>query len=278
MREEEQEIDRSFLNDIHTVYKLRNWEDPNHKKILTSNEIWFANPISFNDPFDTAITRDFTLLDTEEKKLEYALIFFEENQSECIERSGTKEKSIAFMLSRLQDINAYQKNWEKLYFEEQNKSIGVFSATTKIDSNVMWGHYANNHQGFGVSLKVHPLTWIINKWCSHCGRTKYNAKFPEINPLSERKIEDIHLEINYKSLEWEYENEYRIIRSAYEYENDLTRKLVLPEGIINGVYLGLNMIKSHMEEITFIAAQKKIPVFKMIKNTRSFKLGTIQIY
>src|SRR5688572_1849281 len=34
------------------VYKFRTWEEGNHKKIITNNELWLSHPFKLNDPFD----------------------------------------------------------------------------------------------------------------------------------------------------------------------------------------------------------------------------------
>ena len=37
------------------VYKYRNWNDQNHKTIITQKEVFFASPSSFDDPHDCRI-------------------------------------------------------------------------------------------------------------------------------------------------------------------------------------------------------------------------------
>ncbi len=37
------------------LYKFRVFDDPNHKRILTDNELFFPSPKRFNDPFDSTI-------------------------------------------------------------------------------------------------------------------------------------------------------------------------------------------------------------------------------
>lgn len=41
------------------LYKYRNWKDDYHKGLLTHNEIYFASPKDFNDPYDCRITERF---------------------------------------------------------------------------------------------------------------------------------------------------------------------------------------------------------------------------
>src|SRR4030042_1895631 len=37
------------------LYKFRFFENPNHKRILSDNELFFPSPKRFNDPFDSTI-------------------------------------------------------------------------------------------------------------------------------------------------------------------------------------------------------------------------------
>ena len=34
------------------LYKYRNFDDPNHLRVISHNEIFFSSPKNFNDPFD----------------------------------------------------------------------------------------------------------------------------------------------------------------------------------------------------------------------------------
>jgi hypothetical protein len=52
---------------LNVLYKYRNWTDENHKKMLKENELFFASPRSFNDPFDCKIPVNFSILNTNEK-------------------------------------------------------------------------------------------------------------------------------------------------------------------------------------------------------------------
>ncbi len=39
-----------------TIYKYQDWNNDYNKRTLTHNEIYFAKPSQFNDPFDCRIT------------------------------------------------------------------------------------------------------------------------------------------------------------------------------------------------------------------------------
>lgn len=47
------------------LYKYRDWKNRFHRRITKNNEIYFASPKDFNDPFDCRIAPDITLLNEE---------------------------------------------------------------------------------------------------------------------------------------------------------------------------------------------------------------------
>ena len=58
------------------LYKYRDWDDENHKRLLVDNEVYFATPKQFNDPFDCAIPFRYDEKDlTEENIFKKALTF-----------------------------------------------------------------------------------------------------------------------------------------------------------------------------------------------------------
>src|SRR5690349_10004988 len=47
------EIEAEFTALVPPVlYKYRTWENPQHQKIITQHEVWFAHPFTLNDPYD----------------------------------------------------------------------------------------------------------------------------------------------------------------------------------------------------------------------------------
>jgi len=52
------------------VYKYRSWKNACHKNLLLYNELYFASPKDFNDPFDCRIPSHYVDL-TEEEREQY---------------------------------------------------------------------------------------------------------------------------------------------------------------------------------------------------------------
>ena len=52
-------------------YKYRSFEKEHHLDIISKGVLWFASPLSFNDPFDCRIPDNWSLLNTPDKISEY---------------------------------------------------------------------------------------------------------------------------------------------------------------------------------------------------------------
>jgi len=61
------------------LYKFRNWSNEIHKRWLTDQQIYFASPAQFNDPFDCAINYRYDLLSPEEKFNKYLKMISRDN-------------------------------------------------------------------------------------------------------------------------------------------------------------------------------------------------------
>ena len=50
------------------IYKYRSWQNSCHKNLLLYNELYFASPKDFNDPFDCRIPPNYLDLSEEERE------------------------------------------------------------------------------------------------------------------------------------------------------------------------------------------------------------------
>lgn len=201
-------------------------------KIATTSTLKFTNPSKFNDPFDCDISRlNFDLSTANESinnEIEYLKRRFNSNPAltpELFER-GYKESQ----------INKIKR-----------ASVCCFSFTS--NNILMWAHYADKH--YGACLIFDNL--VENKFSnipdSRLTTVPVNYKpFNEVNYF-ENKLEAIRNLFGTKSIEWEYENEYRIV-------------ILEPEGIVKfnpqfltGIIFGLKVSDEEIDN--FINTCKK---------------------
>ncbi len=116
--------------------------------------------------------------------------------------------------------------------DAMDSAVGVLSLTEKPDHPLMWSHYANNHSGLVLAFDE------INEFFRSprpgqpddaCGarRVKYSSERPKFDPLidvslidnltDEDAISFFHKMFFTKSKEWEYEEEWRMIKGLRQF-------------------------------------------------------------
>ncbi len=250
------------------LYKYRNWSNCYHKKLITDLELYFAQPLSFNDPFDFQLSLRYDLLTRDQRLVHY--------RNEYIKK-GYIDEYLEFKANYqvdhgpLTDPEHLERN-RKYTIEKMNSSFGVVSLSKVPDSILMWSHYANCHTGFCVGLNT-KFFW--DELGVKAYKVSYSDKYPEIIPVEENNLEhyfDVMMTTKFK--DWEYEQEFRFIKSGYsEKAKKLTGKYY--ESLI----LGCAMPEIQRKEI--LEMQKKylpnIKVYLTEKHKTDFKIILYQI-
>ncbi len=122
----------------------------------------------------------------------------------------------AILRSRLYDMTDGLVNFLELVISDLKNKIGVFCLSDDPVSMLMWSHYANGHQGFVVGYKnIHQhfepdeTGTLDTPTRVKYGRSASGVTFDPQSTL------DIFFS---KGLEWQYENETRILRPLMECE------------------------------------------------------------
>lgn len=100
---------------------------------------------------------------------------------------------------------------------------------------------------------------------------------PLIDPLKP-DIKDTFKASHFKSSDWSYEKEYRLIKFYYPHSpTPEERVVVVPDSFIAEVYIGLNASKETKDEILIATTNRNIKVFQMEKEIGKFKLKANRI-
>jgi hypothetical protein len=258
------------------LYKYRDWSINNHKKILLDNELYMAPPSSFNDPFDCRIPENYFLLDNEEK-LNLFIDKIEKKYKDRLTNLNYDNEIVkANYKKRFSDLKLTQKSHEEHFFQQTNKCYGILSLTTKFDSLLMWSHYGNEHKGFCIGFNEDKMR---ESGLFGAGfEVKYDVEFPIRNPLEDREpMDDAYLQLGHKAIEWEYENEFRLINLKLDGLNDIDRKINFPNNFISEIILGANISDIHKNEIIKIAKERKIKMKQLYKEPFKFNLKIKEI-
>lgn len=177
----EKTIKEKAVIDEGIVYKYRDCENEFHRRILLKNEIYFASPKSFNDPFDCRIDYNFSsLTGTEKQDYINDQIQFSKEESQMRgysfdEKEERKKLEKVFIDNN--ELLSRQDKYNEQNFNNLNDNIGVFSCCQNIkhkrswknlllypclvtpkknlegwQNTLLWSHYANDHKGFCVGL------------------------------------------------------------------------------------------------------------------------------
>lgn len=204
--------------------------------VLEHRNIRFTQPGDFNDPFEF---RPFIeRVATDERVRQYVGDNFEQLVEEELAKYGAlisfvpqaplkallhSQKARLPELFRLLESEALQKVSPAID-SLLNTMLGVLCLSEVRDSLLMWGHYADNHQGFVVGFdSSHPF---FNKRRSeqdefgYLRRVNYEIHRPHV------VLSDTSSPVWFQSKpeQWAYEKEWRIVRVLTEAEQRIERE------------------------------------------------------
>jgi hypothetical protein len=155
-------------------------------------------------------------------------------------------------------------------FKEKTLKISCFSS--RLDSIVMWSHYAANHTGYCVEYNLKELSNDdIRKRCLF--PVIYSDKLPDMSKqLKDNNPLSMFLPALYKSNDWKYEQEWRLIFSNSILPININQ-YIFPEPVC--IYLGAKMGDVEDKFIKHFK-ENKIKIMKMKLKTACFKMGPFE--
>lgn len=186
------------------VYKyFRFTEECYVEDMISKNRLWFSSPSKFNDPYDCNI-KIRTNSTIEDRKIYIDNLIDKTNLSRLEKRK--------LKLHFLNDPKKFE-NWLNERFKEFTKLMGVCCFSSASDINHLWSFYANSHTGICFGFDIEEDLDFFNVFI----KVTY-GDYPEYNIIEAQKVPDsIHHKIlGTKSLDWEKEKEFRIIKNKGE--------------------------------------------------------------
>ena len=239
-----------------TVYKYRDWDNENHKKIITSQELFFPSFESLNDPFDGKLPFMFDNSGIDKKTYKKELRKNNPFEYNNLTKNKIDEKYRNFQSG---------KDWKsmlKYHIEFVNSIYGIMSLSESATITPMWAHYGNNHSGIAIGFNLFELHKIVQGTISRIKYTEEPVKIPFGN------TEDIYSYQNLfftKSPEWSYEKEIRILKTHFS-----NKKIQLNKNTISEIVFGMNAEAKNIEEIKSITNKnfENVTFFKVYKNNK----------
>ena len=106
------------------LYKYRDWSNSDHRHLLTDGELFLSSPKDFNDPFDCRISHDFSLLNTDEKIIDFVNRLISKNPPDPAQHQSIdliKRDIFDRIKNNLEDEQAA---WDTNLFAIQDKYYG----------------------------------------------------------------------------------------------------------------------------------------------------------
>ena len=236
------------LPKVKHLYKYYAYNE-NSLSVLINKEIWLANPVSFNDPFDCGIKFSNEIPDESLKKY--------------IKREG----------KNVNDYFSYKNNFIKQQEETRKEyvsNMGIFCMSEKEDNILMWSHYANEHRGFCIGFARQPDN-MFGKIETY--KVRYDDNYPAIfvidsNGCINKSFSSLFLT---KSSDWEYEQEWRIIYDEFNTTEPI------PSSSISSIAFGLKMPQKQKDTIKKILSGQDVSYKEAIISDDQFKIHFVEL-
>ena len=225
------------------LYKYRDWNAKYHDRYIIEREVYMAPASSFEDEMDCKIPIRYDLL-TEKQTIDFAVRLSKAEHPE-FSRQKHRKDAREWAKKRLLKNKKYVQDFQKFYFEENDKRQGILCVTEFPCLEKMWNDYANNSTGFCIGYNSR----ILFNYLGGGGNVTYDS-LPIILPEPIMEFHEIHhKQLFYKEPKWSYENEYRTHKF---YETPATREMrqeKLPKEAFNKIILGKNISENNRKEI-----------------------------
>ena len=174
------------------LYKYRTIEGV--KKLLESHSIYFSSYREFNDPFESSIN---ILTDYTAQQYYDSFIY-----------AGMRPELAEELTTQVSNGTIDGNTLLRQLTDEVVSSVGYFCMTAKPDNLLMWAHYSDSHKG--VCVKFDILKDLESFMVPI--KVDYNSQYIDFNCLTS----DLLSVFRRKSPVWEYEDEYRIIKTDFQ--------------------------------------------------------------
>lgn len=252
------------------LYKYRDWENPNHKRILYDFEVYLPSPKKFNDPYEASIPFEYAEEELTAEKIFFKLTNMARQRYPDWDDARIHEYAFEAQQKDLVHDKSHKEKLYEKYKKEIEDTYGIFSLTAIQNNFLMWSHYANSHSGFCVGFDSKLLFETVK---GGLVPVDYRDDLPKFL-FDEDITEFSRKQLATKSTVWEYEDEYRLIKHLAA-----NKKFYLDKSCIKELVFGVKMdVKIKFELIEHV--KKNIPhcaVYDTELNQEYFRVDLKQI-
>lgn len=250
-------IKTAINKEIPCLYHYQKFKEEYIADVLLRNRIKFANPSSFNDPWDCRINFSKQLLDNPEiykANVEYAIDmqrrYLRLSEPELTSRREQLMTDRAFMEAR---IDEYTQGMN----DAINKDYRVYCFSSEPDNFLMWAHYTGNHKGLCFGFKTASNVF------SEAMEVTYSELYPQLDPAENDENKFFRDALLTKAEVWCYEKEFRLIAKESDSESFFTLEngyLSFDPADLVSVIVGCSASENDIQVLKKILNERKLPV------------------
>lgn len=236
--------------------------DKNALSGLIKGTLWFADPRSFNDPFDMLLTFDESFTNDElATHLNYCAVLRGEPQKYT---AGNVQDERDGMLQVLAEIrNAV-------------RSCGVASFSATPYESLMWSHYADQHRGFCIEFERNSTNELGGSGCHPVNYRDHVNSIVDGLDFFRDSDAIIHDALHTKASCWSYELEWRLIYMSKK-PGALVREKAI-DARMKSIIFGLRTSESDMLTVAKLLWGKPDVEFYIMRTTgQNFDLKPVLI-
>jgi len=260
------------------LYKYRTWGNPEHRRVLEHNEIYYASPEDFDEITECNIESDYDAV-SEEMLQEVCLqkAELELKMGEILTSQVKKRALFLYKNNKFHDLEHRIKH-EAENRERVNKDISIFSVSETALNERLWEVFANHKTGFCVGIDFTEI-YKDDEIFGSCGEVDYYdvSNPPKIVPLSltqEERLVKMRTLIYSLPDKFKEEAEFRFAKMYIK-----NRRVKIKSDWIKEVILGSEISSSDEKEIVELVKKKhSVAVLKKLFIEPTFNIMSIVNY
>lgn len=229
------------------------------ERLLINNELFFNHPDNFNDPFDCKP-------ETFHKGTRNEWMdFLCRHKIHPVEAKNRITENLKNGKMKLRGDKILFENKAKLQLDgypDEGTFLRACCFSERKESLLMWGHYAENHEGVCLNFKSCPVgDYYLLPLASDAALPFHKIDYKDIKPEpvnlmnrdleeTDRIIEDFYLT---KFTDWQYEHEYRLLATINDREGKST--VNFQKDALEGIIFGLKVKPDNAQRIKDIIDQ-----------------------
>lgn len=223
--------------------------------------LYFGSPLSFNDPYDCALTPNIKSPTDEETEAVRAAYLSQERITDQARREFKTKTTQELREILLRAAHGAIKQATDAFL--QNRGVTCFSE--KNDDLLMWSHYGGRYRGICLEFdtKIEPFSKVKP--------VKYLSTLPQLDVASILLNKDFDHVVELfctKSKPWCYENEWRALH------NVAGTQYVYPVEALKGIYFGPDIDKESLEIVCLVLAgqNENVRLYQGSRSTTEFRV------